>query len=81
LASGRAFQFCKRCRLPDPILDSDPLDPIRKDRDPHGWWACLCNGIVVRIAAERAPLTRYASDPKYRAGLITNKLWEKNAGR
>jgi hypothetical protein len=44
-----------------------PLDPIRKNRDPHGWWACLCNGIVVRIAAERTPLIRYASDPDYRA--------------
>jgi hypothetical protein len=66
---------------PNEAYDVVPLDPIRKDRDPHGWWACLCNGIVVRIAAERAPLTRYASDPEYRASLITNKLWEKHAGR
>jgi hypothetical protein len=72
----------------DPIRkDRDPhgwwADPIRKDRDPHGWWACLCNGIVVRIASERAPLARYASDPEYRASLITNKnkLWEKHASR
>jgi hypothetical protein len=49
----------------------------RKNRDPHGW-ACLCNGIVVRIAADRAPLIRYASDPDYRASLITKRLWEKN---
>jgi hypothetical protein len=83
-SSAAALQW----RMPDPIPGCDPseayevvpLDPIRKDRDPHGWWACLCNGIVVRIAADRAPLTRYANDPKYRASLITNKLWEKHAG-
>jgi len=75
--------------MSDPIPGCDrseayevvPLDPIQKDRDPHGWWACLCNGIVVRIAAEHAPLARYATDPKYRASLITNKLWENHAGR
>ena len=48
---------------PSEAYEVVPLDPIRKDRDPHGWWACLCNGIVVRIASERAPLARYASDP------------------
>ena len=46
---------------------------IRKERDPHGWWACLCNGIPIRFAAEREPLVRYASDPDYRASLITKK--------
>jgi hypothetical protein len=56
-----------------------PLDPIRKVRDPWGWWACLCNGIVVTIAAEVAPLIRCANDPDYRASLITKKVWEKNA--
>jgi hypothetical protein len=62
---------------PNEAYEVVPLDPIRKDRDPHGWWACLCNGIVVRIAAE--PLVRYASDPDYRASRITKKVWEKNA--
>jgi hypothetical protein len=41
--------------MSDPIPGCDPneayevvsLDPIRKVRDPWGWWACLCNGIVV----------------------------------
>jgi hypothetical protein len=85
LAAPPALQW----RMSDPIPGCDPseaydvvpLDPIRKDRDPHGWWACLRNGIVVRIASQRAPLARYASDPEYRASLITNKLWEKHAGR
>jgi hypothetical protein len=66
---------------PNEAYDVVPLDPIRKDRDPHGWWAALCNGIVVRIAAQRTPLIRFASDPEYRASLITDKLWEKHAGR
>jgi hypothetical protein len=65
----------------DAVIDVVPLDPIRKDRDPHGWWACLCNGIVVRIAAERASLARYATDPGYRLSLVKPKLWEKHAGR
>jgi hypothetical protein len=64
-------------RDPNEAYEVVPLDPIRKVRDPWGWWACLCNGIVVRIASEPAPLIRYASDPDYRASLITNKLWEK----
>jgi hypothetical protein len=66
---------------PNEAYEVVPLDPIRKVRDPHGWWACLCNGIVVRIAAEREPLIRYASDPEYRASRITKKIWEKSAGR
>jgi len=41
----------------------------------------LCNGIVVRIASERAPLARYATDPEYRLSLVKPKLWEKHAGR
>jgi hypothetical protein len=75
--------------LSDPIPGCDPneayevvpLDPIRKVRDPHGRWACPCNGIPVRFAAQREPLVRYASDPDYRASLITRRLREKNAHR
>jgi hypothetical protein len=53
-------------RDPSQAYEVVPLDPIRRERDPHGWWACLCTGIVVvRIAAEQSPLTRYASDPEY----------------
>jgi hypothetical protein len=66
---------------PNEAYEVVPLDPIRKARDPYGWWACLCNGIPVRSAAERELLIRYASDPKYRASLITRKVWEKNASR
>lgn len=75
--------------MSDPIPGCDPseayevvrLDPIRKARDPHGWWACLCNGIVVRITADHVSLIRYATDPEHRASLVTKKAWEKNAGR
>jgi hypothetical protein len=66
---------------PNEAYEVVPLDPIRKERDPHGWWACLCNGIVVGIAADRAPLIRHTIDPDYRASLITEKLWEKNVRR
>jgi hypothetical protein len=34
-----------------------------------------------RFAADRAVVQRYATDPAYRASLITKKVWEKNAGR
>jgi hypothetical protein len=66
---------------PNEAYEVVPLDPIRKARDPYGWWACLCNGIPVRFAADRAVVQRYATDPAYRASLITKKVWEKNAGR
>jgi hypothetical protein len=51
-------------RDPNEAYEVIPLDPIRKDHDPWGWWVCLCNGIPVRFAAERKPLIRYASDPE-----------------
>jgi hypothetical protein len=54
-----------------PVRLSRLLDPIRKRRDPHGWWACLFNGIVVRIAGDRESLIRYsrrdANDPVWRS--------------
>ena len=65
------------CQDPNEAYEVVPLDPIRKERDPHGWRACLCNG----IAADRGVVERYATDPLYRASLITKRLWEKNAGR
>jgi hypothetical protein len=70
----------------NPIPGCDPneayevvplVEPIWKPRDPVGWWICLCNGIPVRFAAHREPLDRYASDPEYRASLITQKAWEQ----
>jgi hypothetical protein len=71
--------------MSDPIPGCDPseayevvpLDPIRTARYPWGWWACLCHGIVVRIAADQASLIRYANDPDYRTSLITKRLSEK----
>jgi hypothetical protein len=75
--------------MPDPIPGCDPNEAyevvelagaFRKPRDPIGWYLCLCNGIPVRFAAHREPLERYASDPEYRASLVTRKAWEKNAG-
>ena len=65
---------------PNEAYEVVPLDPIREEHDPHSWLACLCNGIVVRIAANRAPSIRYADDREYRASLITRRLWEKDAG-
>ena len=67
--------------MPDPLPDIDPndaydvvpLDPIRRERDPQGWFACLCNGVIVRIAADRAVLERYATDPAYRRSLVVTK--------
>jgi hypothetical protein len=75
--------------MPDPIPGCDPNEAhevvelagaFPKQRDPVGWYLCLCNGIPVRFAAHREPLERYVTDPEYRASLITQKAWEKNAG-
>ena len=58
---------------PNEAYEVVPLDPIRKPRDLLGWFAYLCNGIVVRIAAERAALERYATDPACRQSVIPHK--------
>ena len=45
---------------PNEAYEVVPLDPIRKVRDPYGWWACLCHGIVVPPTTPASWLTRCA---------------------
>ena len=49
--------------------------------DPKGWWTVRCNGVPVRHFPGKANADRYAIDPQYRASLVTDKLWNKNADR
>ena len=69
--------------MSDPIPGNDPnaACDVPSTRWPKEWWTVTCNGIPVWHCPTREKAERYATDPKYRASLITKKLWEKNAGR
>ena len=44
---------------------------------PKGWWPVKRNGIAVRHFSGKEKAQRYATDPEYRASLVTGKAWEK----
>lgn len=65
-------------------MEDDPNEayevvPAKGDGPPSTWWTVLRNGIPVRHFGPDAKLLaeRYATDPHYRASLVTRKLWEK----
>src|SRR6266436_3203393 len=44
---------------------------------PKGWWTVKRNGLPVRHFPGKEKAQRYATDPAYRASLVTRKAWEK----
>ena len=44
---------------------------------PKGWWTVKRNGLSVRHFPGKEKAERYATDPEYRASLVTGKAWEK----
>jgi len=61
----------------DPTNDRKEAYDLGPAREPPGWWTVACNGILVRHFKEPEQAQRYASDPQYRASLVTRKLWER----
>ena len=45
---------------------------------PAGWWTVKQNGIAVRHFPSKEKAQRFATDPEYRASLVTAKM-RKNA--
>ena len=65
--------------MPDP--DPNEAYDVVPCHDPKGWWTVKRNGIPVRHFPGKANADRYATDPQYRASLVTDKFWNKNADR
>lgn len=64
----------------DPLSDTYDVIPIPPElRSLPGWWTVTCNGIPVHhFPPDKKHLAeRYATDPDYRASLVTKKLWEQ----
>jgi hypothetical protein len=48
---------------------------------PEGWWTVKRNGIAVRHFPSKEKAQRYATDPEYRASLVSAKVWQKAKGK
>ena len=48
---------------------------------PEGWWTVKPNDLSVRHFPGREKAERYATDPEYRASLVSVKPWEKTKGK
>jgi hypothetical protein len=61
---------------PNEAYEVVPAEPGAKG-PPHTWWTVKRNGIAVRHFPGKEKAQRYATDPAYRASLVTRKAWEK----
>jgi hypothetical protein len=57
-----------------------PIEPGPRG-PPEGWWTVKRNGIPVRYFPGKEKAQRFATDPEYRASLVTVRAWEKAKGK
>jgi hypothetical protein len=48
---------------------------------PKGWWTVKRNGLPIRHFPGKENAERFATDPEYRASLVTVRAWEKAKGK
>jgi hypothetical protein len=48
---------------------------------PEGWWTVRRNGMPVRHFPGKEKAERFATDPEYRASLVTAKVWKRAKGK
>ena len=48
---------------------------------PEGWWTVKRNGLAIRNFPSREKADKYATDPEYRASLVTGRAWDKAKGK
>jgi hypothetical protein len=48
---------------------------------PEGWWTVRPNGMPVRHFPGKEKAERFATDPEYRASLVTAKVWKRAKGK
>jgi hypothetical protein len=61
---------------PNEAYEVVPIEP-GPHGPPEGWWTVKRNGIPVRHFPGKEKAQRFATDPEYRASLITEKAWER----
>jgi hypothetical protein len=61
---------------PNKAYEVVPIEPGPKG-PPKGWWTVKRNGIPVRHFPGKKKAEQYATDPEYRASLVTRKVWGK----
>ncbi|MDB5610270.1 MAG: hypothetical protein JWP25_7170 [Bradyrhizobium sp.] len=66
------------------MTDDDPnegYEVVLIEAGPHGsaegWWTVMRNGKPVRNFPGKEKAERFATDPEYRASLVTAKVWKK----
>jgi hypothetical protein len=61
---------------PNEVYEVVPVEP-----GPHGpshtWWTVKRKGIPVRYFPGKEKAERFATDPEYRASLVTAKVWKR----
>jgi hypothetical protein len=65
---------------PNEAYEVVPIESLEHG-PPKGWWTVKRNGITVRHFPGKEKAERYATDPEYRASLVTGKAWEKAKGK
>jgi hypothetical protein len=65
---------------PNEAYEVVPIEP-GPHGPPKGWWTVKRNGLPVRHFPGKEKAQRYATDPAYRASLVTRKAWEKAKGK
>jgi len=67
---------------PNEAYEVVPIEPEpRGHGPPKGWWTVKRNGLPVRHFPGKEKAERYATDPEYRASLVTVKAWMKAKGK
>jgi hypothetical protein len=65
---------------PNEMYEVVPIKPGPRG-PPKGWWTVKRNGIPIRHFPGKEKAQRYATDPEYRASLVTVKAWMKAKGK
>jgi hypothetical protein len=65
---------------PNEAYEVVPIEP-GPHGPPEGWWTVRRNGMPVRYFPGKEKAERFATDPEYRASLITGRVWEKAKGK
>ena len=59
---------------PIPDNDANETYDVVPASYPAGWWTVTAHGIPIRHFGDKGKAERYASDPEYRASVVSRRL-------